>query len=258
MSKSKTLGIIGVGQLADYFVSGLRHGEDNRPVVLGPRNARIAATLADRCGCRVVSSNQDVVEQSQVILLATRPQDAASALESITPGKHHLVISVVAGMGVDAISKLAGAATVVRSLPLFSAEVCAGALPLYPDHVEARSLLGSLGQVIVMPDEARFETAAVMGCTFSWFFRIYAQLQSWMEQAGVDSREARALALQCAHGASSLALAKPELDLAGIADGIARPGTFSLAGEKVLIANGGLSAIDSACDLVHQMLKENQ
>ena len=252
----KSLGIIGVGQLATYFVSGLRHGKDDRAIVLGPRNGQTASALASRFDCEVASSHQDVVDRARIILLATRPQDAVSALQSITLGEDHLVVSVVAGLDLDTLSSHVGPATVVRSLPVYSAEVCAGAMPLYPDHDDARALLATLGQIVPMPDEARFETAAVMGCTFAWFFRIYAQLQSWLERTGMGADEARTLALQCAHGASALALAKPDRNLADLAASIARPGTFSLAGEQVLAAKGGLEALDAACDLVHRKLIE--
>ena len=254
---SKTLGILGVGQLAHYCISGLRHGNDKRTITLSPRGKEMSKTIAEKFNCTIATDNQQVVDQSDIILLATRPDDAIAALNSVQFEGRHIVISVVAGAKIGALRPHVGQAKLVRSLPVFSAEVCAGGMPLFPDNTEALDLLSTLGDVIVLPTEAQFETASVMGCTFSWFFRIYGELQSWLENADIPAEQARALALQCAHGVSSLALAKPEMNLHEMASEIARPGTFSLAGEQELKEKGGLEALTAACDLVHEKLLSN-
>ena len=253
----KTLGIIGVGQLAHYFVSGLRHGNDNRPILLSPRGSEMAQVISSKFNATIAHCNQDVVDQSDIILLATRPDNAAEALHSLTLTENHTVISVVAGFDMKALQSTGSSAHFVRSLPVFSAEICAGAVPLFPHNTDAYNLLTTIGEVVVLPTEDQFDTACVMGCTFSWFFRIYGQLQLWLENEGIASDKARTLALQCAHGVSTLALEKPQIDLNEMASEIARPGTFSLAGEHVLKDEGGLKALTLACDLINKKLKEN-
>jgi len=67
------LGFIGVGDLAEYTIKGLRQGGFDKSILLSPRNSQKAQLLMNQCQCEVMTSNQAVVDSSDVIVLATRP-----------------------------------------------------------------------------------------------------------------------------------------------------------------------------------------
>lgn len=255
-SSPPSLGIIGVGQLADYCLAGMRRGGDQRRVVLSPHNRANAQALAEKYGCEIADSNQATVEQADVVLLSTRPENTPQALSDLTLHADQLLISVVAGVPLDVLVPLAAPATVVRSLPVCSAEVGIGGMPLYPDSSKARALLGTLGEIVAMDDEISFDKIAVIGCAIGWFFQLFAELQDWMVSTGIPLEQARAMALHSAHGASGLALAKPQMGLSELANTIARPGTYTLAGMQVLRERGGLRAMHAACDEVQRRFDE--
>ncbi len=75
------LGFIGTGALSSAIVTGLKSlpGETT-PVVISPRNEEIAAGLAARFpDVTIAADNQAVLDQSDMVMLAVRPQIARDA-----------------------------------------------------------------------------------------------------------------------------------------------------------------------------------
>ncbi|MEM7209789.1 MAG: NAD(P)-binding domain-containing protein [Pseudomonadota bacterium] len=247
-NNESVLAIIGGGQLANYFLAGLRQSGDSRRVVLSPHNRAKAEDLATRYSCEIASDNQSAVDQADLVLLATRPDVAEAALQALELHDAQTVVSVVAGIGLDRLEPLAAPARVVRSLPVCCAEVGTGGMPQFPADARVTGLLSTMGRVVVMDDEASFDTMAVTGCAIIWFAQMIAELQKWLQANGVAESQARSMALLTAQGASGLPLAKPDLPVQALVDSIARDGTFTLIGMDILREQGGFDALHSACD----------
>lgn len=223
----ETLGIIGVGHLASYFVAGLRHAGDQRRILLSQRNAEVSADLAKRYQCEVLSDNQSVADQADIVLLATRPAHSLVALQGITLRPTQLVLSVVAGVSIDDLREYAAPADIARCLPLAPAEVAAGATPLMLNNPRAHQLLSQIATVVCVEDEKTFELAGVASCTSGWVFQMIAELQAWLEKAGMSQQQARTIAIETFHGAAHLAKMQPDLNLQTQADTIGTEGTYT-------------------------------
>ena len=91
-------GFIGVGDLALYTIRGVRHGGYRETILLSPRNRDKAAWLAEQHGCEVQESNQAVVDNSDCVIIATRPGDCLQTLGELDFRPGQLLISVVAGV----------------------------------------------------------------------------------------------------------------------------------------------------------------
>jgi pyrroline-5-carboxylate reductase len=253
----ETLGIIGVGHLASYVIAGLRNANDNRRIVLSPRNAEVAASLAHTYDCKVLKDNQAVADQADILMLATRPQHSLIALQALTLRPDQLLLSVVAGVSVQDLLPLATPANVARCLPLVPAEVGAGATPLFPNNVRAQKLLETIATVVPVDDEATFDLAGVASCTSGWVFQLIAQLQSWLENAGMSTQQARTIAIETFHGAAHLAKMKPHLDLQQQADEIGSEGTFTKYFiDQFRLANGFQAFDSSGENLLKQLIKQ--
>ncbi len=78
------LGFVGTGTIASAMVIGLRAAGNTDPIILSPRNAEIAADLAGRFdNVQVASTNQAVLDASDLVVLAVRPQIASSVLPEL-------------------------------------------------------------------------------------------------------------------------------------------------------------------------------
>ena len=61
----KTLGLIGTGNLAGFFVEGLARAKTNYTITVSPRNALKVQELRQKFGVRV-ASNQEIIDSCQV------------------------------------------------------------------------------------------------------------------------------------------------------------------------------------------------
>ncbi|MDT4827999.1 Pyrroline-5-carboxylate reductase [compost metagenome] len=95
----KTVGVLGVGDLTEKVVRGLRRGGYYGPIHLSPRNQEKAEKLAKEFGCEVLADNQSVVDVAQILLIGVRPNSLESLAHSVDIGPQHLLVSLVAGAG---------------------------------------------------------------------------------------------------------------------------------------------------------------
>lgn len=183
-------GVIGVGAISAAIVRGLcRAGQPGLPptVLLSPRNAQLAAELARQFPTvQVAKSNQQVVNGASVLLLCLRPQDAQAALGTLTFRPGLKVVSVMAGLTVQALADLIAPVTdLARSIPLPAVEFGEGVTPLFPPSPAAIVLFSQLGAVIEVQDERTFEALSASTATVAALLKYLGTVAAWLSGAGV-------------------------------------------------------------------------
>src|SRR5712691_1940972 len=98
------------------FVSHARLASNLRAtshsIRLSPRNAAVARELSNRFkGISVASSNQDVLDHSETIVVAVRPAAARAVLSELRFGRDRQIISLVSGLSLQSLSRLVPPAT---------------------------------------------------------------------------------------------------------------------------------------------------
>jgi pyrroline-5-carboxylate reductase len=88
-------GVLGVGAIGAAIVTGLCEDVEEAPkVLLSPRNAGIAAGLAQRfASVDVAADNQAVVDGAPVVIVCVRPQVAQAVLAELHFPADRVVIS---------------------------------------------------------------------------------------------------------------------------------------------------------------------
>ena len=76
------IGILGVGELTEKIVIGLRRSGFSGRVLLSPRNNDRARELCRLWACEIAQNNQGVVDDSDLLFLGVRP-DAVEQLANI-------------------------------------------------------------------------------------------------------------------------------------------------------------------------------
>src|SRR5699024_8599270 len=117
-----TIGFIGVGEIASAMVEGLHSATesaasgDGYSFFLSPRSTERSAHLAKTIeAAEVCDSNQDVVDRSELIVLAVLPQQAAAVLDELDIPADRTLISAVAGLATDQLAEhLPHSPTIVR------------------------------------------------------------------------------------------------------------------------------------------------
>jgi len=245
-----TVGILGVGRLAEFLVTGLKRHADAPAILLSPRNAARAACLAERHGLEIASDNAALVAASDIVLLATRPVQAAGAVEDLPWRAGQLLVCLCAGVPLARLAPHTGPATLARAMPLSAAAIGESPTCLYPDLAPARELLSRLGPVISLPDEAAFEAASVSGAFYGWVHALIGEVTDWCAAAGVPEKAARELTARTVGAAAGMVLHQTDTPFAEMMEELATPGGVTELGLETLHEEKAFAAWRAACAAV--------
>ncbi|MGW8378110.1 NAD(P)-binding domain-containing protein [Streptomyces sp. ODS28] len=198
------IGIIGVGEIGRAIVDGLclggRESASQEPgggpqlpeIFLSPRGARTAAELAGRHpNVQVCGANQEVVDRSDVVIIAVRPQDRAEALAGLRFGDDTVVISAMAGVGIGELRRtLDTRAPLVRAIPLPAVRERRAVTVTCPAHPVADALFDSLGGALPVADEEALNVFSALTATLTSHYWYLVTLAEWASQQGVPAEDA--------------------------------------------------------------------
>jgi len=184
------LGFLGTGHITAAMVTGL--GPSDHRMWLSPRNAEIAADLARRFShVAVAASNQDVLDQSDVIILALPPKTAPGIIAALRFRADHRTISVISGFPMKAIAAVVAPATgIARAVPLPSVAERAGPTAIYPPDPTAAALFDSLGTTIPVESEDHFEAFCTVTAAIASYLAFSDAVASWLNRKGVPDTTA--------------------------------------------------------------------
>jgi pyrroline-5-carboxylate reductase len=189
---------------------------------------------AEATGADVASTLQELVERSDVIIVAVRPQHVAGVLAEVAPllGGRALV-SVAAGVSLAELTgALAPGARVARVMPNVAAALGLGVFLFVPGTLadatdDVVRLFALAGEVVVL-DEQFFDSAtAVAGCMPGMLAMVVRDFALAGERRGLEPDVARNLAIAGVHGAA--AVIAREGDPAAVIAAAATPGGMTAA-----------------------------
>lgn len=245
-----SLGILGVGELTEKVVIGLRRSGFDGAILLSPRNAQRAETLAHTHGCLVLPSNQAVVDRAEVLMLGVRPETLADLAGEVRLHPGQRLLSLAAGVNLRQLQAAFPAAHCVRVMLSYATQHNQSTVVVYPPDAPTERCLAGLGNLVVLQDEAAFELATVAACMNGWFYFLLHDLQQWLTDKGLPATEARALVLGNLHDCVSSAQRQPEHTLKTLGQAIATPGTFTADGLAVLMHQPVSASWGAACEVV--------
>jgi pyrroline-5-carboxylate reductase len=252
----KTIGFIGVGELALYTIRGVRAGGYRGPLLLSPRNQEKAELLSAQNDCRVAADNQSVVDGSDCVIIATRPADCLETLAELKFRADQLLLSVVAGVEVASLREVVPAdLEIVRAMPVSSAEAGASPTLVFPDNAFVCDFFSHCGNAIPVDSEDWFTQGSVLACVYCWFFTLFETLIEATEGPQLPRPLSAELVMGMARGAAELALAADSRP-GDIAKRIATEGTYSKLGLDLLQQQAAFPPWRDACELLQQRLAQ--
>ncbi len=252
-----TLGFIGVGDLAEYTIMGLRSGGYKGRILLSPRNQAMSAKLASDWQCDVMDSNQAVVDNCHCFILSTRPVDCLEALVGLKLKPGQLLISVVAGVTIDSLREAGGdAIEIFRAMPVSCAKAVASPTLVYPNNSLVTQLFDYCGNSVVASNEDAFNQGSVLACVYTWYFALFGELITACTSESLSHEMATELVLGMAKGAAELSLQDKQLGPDEIALAIATDGTFSRLGLDLLNDQQAFKPWQQACQLLNEKFNQ--
>jgi pyrroline-5-carboxylate reductase len=222
MSK-KVLGFIGAGNMAGSLIAGLLADAwpaDN--IWAADVDERQTTRLGQHFGIHTTTDNPAVVAEADVLVLAVKPQSmqqVARGIAAQVQARRPLVISVAAGISLDALDDwLGGGIAVVRTMPNTPALVRSGATALLANNQttldqrnQAEAILRSVGLTVWVEAEILLDTVtALSGSGPAYFFLLMEAMEQAAVNMGLDRETARLLTQQTALGAAKVAIESDE------------------------------------------------
>lgn len=209
---------IGGGNMATALIGGLL-GQGYAAISVVEINAENRARLQSEFSVRAVAELADGVADSQVVVLAVKPQqlhDVALQLAPLLSGQ--LLISIAAGIRASDLARWLGSRVVVRAMPNTPALIQSGMTGMYalPEVSReqrdcAQTILSAVGETLWLQDETMVDAVtAISGSGPAYVFYLIEALQQAAIKLGFNAEEARRLSVATFLGGSRLAAASTE------------------------------------------------
>jgi pyrroline-5-carboxylate reductase len=235
----KQIGFIGCGKMASAIIGGISHSE--KYLVRGSEVSPVAArSAAERLGIEVYSDNKRLALVSDVIIIATKPNQVESALKDIAPrieGTDKLIVSIAAGVTTEKIENILDDARVVRVMPNTPAlvklgmfGVCCGSYATLEDEEFVVDMLNSIGKCITVEERQMDLVTAISGSGPAFFYQVIEDMARAGERLGLEYDKALTLATQTALGSAQMVFARGETPVQTLIDNVATKGGCTFVG----------------------------
>jgi pyrroline-5-carboxylate reductase len=213
--------------------------------------------FAQATGGKTSQENLQVVEQSDVVILAVKPQQMAGVLAELG-GKiadDKLVISIAAGVRLARLAEGLGSdARLVRVMPNTPCLVrqaacgyCLGEKATADDGQLVHQLLSAVGVAVEVPEKLMDAVTGLSGSGPAFVYTVIEALSDGGVRMGLPRNVATALAAQTVRGAAEMVLSTGE-HTGVLRDRVTSPGGTTIAGIQALEESGLRAAVMAAVE----------
>ncbi len=214
--KDTKLGFIGSGQMAEAIMKGLisKGLFQSRFISASDTSQARLDYMKETFGVNSFLDNNQVIEHSDIIILAVKPQVMKTVLEGIS-GKvsKHLIISIAAGVRLKTIEKhLPKGARVIRVMPntpaliqAGAAGICKGENASNEDMKIALAIFEAIGEAVEVSESLIDAVTALSGSGPAYVFTFIEALVDAGIREGLARPLAQKLAIQTVLGSALLA-----------------------------------------------------
>lgn len=235
------VGFIGAGRMATALAGGLLSSNFTTPerIVAGDVSPDACDNFARTTGTRTVTSNVGVADQSEIVVLAVKPQHVADVLVELS-GRitaEHLVVSIAAGVPISTLTAALGEeCRIVRVMPNTPCLLGAGAAGYAvggggteEDGERVSRMFSTVGIAVRVPEELLDAVTGLSGSGPAFVYQIIEALSDGGVAAGLPRDIATRLSAQTVLGAARMVLETGE-NPATLTDAVASPGGTTIAG----------------------------
>ena len=254
-----TIGFIGLGNMAKAMISGmLAKGIVTPSELIGSaKTEKTREAVRNAYGIAVYEGNKQVAEESEVLILAVKPQMLEAVIkeirESIRPNA--VIVSIAAGKTLEWTEQAFGKEIkLVRCMPNTPALVMAGcsgacrnAGVTDRDMAFCMKIFESFGLAEEVPERLIDAVGAVSGSSPAFVFMFLEALADGAVKAGMPRAQAYRFAAQAVMGSAKLML-ETEKHPGELKDMVCSPGGTTIEGVQILEQMGLRSSVMGAVE----------
>lgn len=244
------IGLIGSGNMARSLARGW-----GRPVLCSDPLAERARALAAETGGEALSSNAEVAERAELVVLCHKPAQLADVAREVAPHAR-AVASILAATPLPALKAAYPQRPVYRFIPSLPVEVRQGAVVQAADGAQdpaldmrVGELFAQLGTLVVLDDALVDVAMGLMSCAPAYVALIAeAQVDAGVRR-GIPAAQGAQLVVQTLAGTAEL-LRRRENDTLAVRREVSSPGGVTARGLDALERGGVRAAFSDALDAV--------
>jgi pyrroline-5-carboxylate reductase len=210
------IAIIGGGTMGEAVLSAIleRKLSTSEAVSVGDISEERRQHLRSQYGVIVTENNREAIQGKDVVVLAIKPQNLAEVMAPLDGFLEptQLILSIIAGAGINALCQGLSHRYVVRAMPNTPAQIGAG-ISAWTATTEvtreqrgwAKAILEAMGKEICFDDEKYLDMAtAVSGSGPAYFFLLAESLVDAAVHIGLPRDAAEEMVLQTMLGSAQL------------------------------------------------------
>ncbi|MEN9735848.1 MAG: hypothetical protein RL129_558 [Actinomycetota bacterium] len=212
-NESYNVGIIGVGVMGEALLAGLiSAGLQNSKISIYEKREDRAVEITSKYGVRSVGLDE-IVSNSDVVLLVTKPQDLGALLDQVGAKfkSGALLVSFAAGKKIEFIASKAGNTKIIRVMPntpvLINKGMSAISLGAGVEEKQKNfvlTFLNSCGKAIVVDESLQDAVTATSGSGPAYFFAFVEEMVRGAVSLGLTEADATTLTVQTILGAAHM------------------------------------------------------
>lgn len=254
----KKLGFIGSGNMASAMMGGIIRSEIFAPdeIIVSDVSESALQRVNSTYGVSVTTSNIEVVNNSEVFILAVKPQYYASVIAEIAPHvtDSQLIITIAPGQTLAGLKEKFGKTSVkiIRTMPNTPAMVGEGITAVTPnenvsaDELEyACKILGGFGLTEVISENLMDAVVSVSGSSPAYVFMFIEAMADAAVADGMPRAQAYKFAAQAVMGSAKMVLETGKHP-GELKDMVCSPAGTTIEAVRVLEEKGMRSAVIEA------------
>lgn len=253
------IGFIGFGKMATAISQGLQ--ATSHDIIISASSLERSKEIAQALGLAYAQNHQDLIDQSDIVILGIKPQIYPSVLSPLTFKQP--VISMAAGLTLGRLEDLIGNhLPLLRIMPNMNAQILKSTTALTYNDLVNKALLGEVTAIVesfgtCFPiAEKDFDTFTALAGSSPAYLYLFIEA---MAKAGLKHGLPKAQALEIISQtvlASALQLLQGQDSPYDLMDKICSPGGTTIAGLMELERTGLTHAVSSAIDKTIERAQE--
>lgn len=255
------IGIIGLGNMGEAIVKALiGHGLKKENFFFSETKKERATYVEREYGLKCAKNLSELVQKTDYIILAIKPQDAEEVIHTIAPflNDEKVIISIMAGITISNMFSFIGKPVkIVRIMPNICVKVGEGMMGITLNHAvkkeestKVQKMLSPLGQFVEVGEELMDAVTALGGSGPAFFLLFLEAMIDAGVKTGLPRDKAKAISLQVIKGTLKM-LEEEKIHPTVMRDMITSPGGTTIAGIAVLeeraFKGNVIEAIERAC-----------
>ncbi len=251
------IGFIGCGNMATAIIKGIIRKQiiDAENIIASAKTKATLDRVQKELGVKVSTDNLEVTENSDILVLAVKPQYYPEVIAQIKDvvRKEQIVISIAPGKTLDWLQEqFGGVVRLVRTMPNTPAlvgegmtGVCRNQYVTDEDYATVLQILGSFGEVETIPENLMDVCVSVSGSSPAYIYILIEAMADGAVADGMPRAQAYKFAAQSVLGSAKMVLETGKHP-GELKDQVCSPGGTTIEAVRVLEEKGFRSSVIEA------------